>query len=222
MRELTLKMIVKALVKRLKWLILIPLLAVLVTGIVNWYMIKPSYTAKTTMYVLQRQNENSLNTTDLNTGAMLIADYRELASSNRVMDAVIDDTGLNVRKDFSVSVAAASNTRLVVISVTGKDATEAAVVANSIAEKLSEAIFDVMRVENISVVDPATAPHSPSAPSKMRNVALAGFLGVALTVMVVLIIEMTDTKIKTDEDVLEILKLPVLAKIPKNEKLRSA
>lgn len=221
MRELTLKMIVKALLKRIKWLIVIPLVAVLVTGFVNWFVIKPSYTAKTTMYVLQRQNENSINTTDLNTGAMLIADYRELASSNRVMDAVETDTGLHVRRDFSISVAPASNTRLVVISVTGKDAVEAALVANALAESLSDAILEVMRVENISVVDPATPPYSPSAPSKMRNVALAGFLGLALTVMTILVIEMTDTKIKTDEDVMEILKLPVLAKIPKNEKLRS-
>jgi len=222
MRELTLKMIIKALFSRIVFLIAIPLAAIVVTAFVNWFMIDPVYTAKTTMYVLNRQNENQVNISDLNTGAMLIADYKELATSNRVMGAVMNETGLDVRRSFDVNVASASNTRLVEISVTGKNAEESAKVANSIATNLSDAILDVMRVENISVVDPATAPLSPSAPNKTRNVAIAGFLAFALTVMVILLIEMLDTTIKTDEDVQEILKLPVLAKIPKQESRRNA
>ena len=222
MRELTLKMIIKALFSRIVFLIAIPLVAIVVTAFVNWFMIDPVYTAKTTMYVLNRQNENQVNISDLNTGAMLIADYKELATSNRVMGAVMNETGLDVRRSFDVNVASASNTRLVEISVTGKNAEESAKVANSIAANLSDAILDVMRVENISVVDPATAPLSPSAPNKTRNVAIAGFLAFALTVMVILLIEMLDTTIKTDEDVQEILKLPVLAKIPKQESRRNA
>ena len=222
MRELTLKMIIKALFSRIVFLIAIPLVAIVVTAFVNWFMIDPVYTAKTTMYVLNRQNENQVNISDLNTGAMLIADYKELATSNRVMGAVMNETGLDVRRSFNVNVASASNTRLVEISVTGKNAEESAKVANSIATNLSDAILDVKRVENKSVVAAATAPLSPSAPNKTRNVAIAGFLAFALTVMVILLIEMLDTTIKTDEDVQEILKLPVLAKIPKQESRRNA
>jgi capsular polysaccharide biosynthesis protein len=194
--------------------VIIPFIAISVTAYISYEVLVPTYTAATTMYVLNRQSEYALDYTELMTGEMLIADYQQLALSNRVMDAAAEETGLEHLGGYAINVSASDNTRIINITVEGTDPELSAKVANSIAQNLSDCIMDVMRVENISVIDKAVPPLFPSGPNKLRNIALSGILGLALSVFIALLIEMTNTTIRTTEDVEAALSLPVLAKIP--------
>jgi capsular polysaccharide biosynthesis protein len=217
MKTITMKEIIKALLDRIILVVIIPFVAVSVTAYISYEVLEPTYTATTTMYVLNRQSENTVNYSELMTGEMLIADYQQLALSDRVMKATAKETGLENLGGYAIDVSAASNTRIIVISVEGTDPAMAAEVANSIAGNLSDCIMDVMRVENISVIDDADPPGFPSGPNKLMNIALAGVLGLALSIFLTLVIEMMNTTIRTTEDVESALGLPVLAKVPKFE-----
>ena len=220
MKTMTGKEIMKVIFDRIVLVVLIPFLAVAATAYLNYNVIQPTYTAKTTMYVLNKQDAKVVNYSDLESGAMLIADYKELALSTRVTEATAAQTGLPDLKAYNVSISAASNTRIIEISVEGKDPVMAANVANAIAKNLSDCITDVMRIENINVIDAAKPPLLPSGPAKIRNMVLAAIVGFVFSIGLVLLIEMSNTKLKTAEDVKETLALPVLAKIPKMEKRR--
>jgi len=217
MRSITLREIIKLILDKIVVVVVIPFIAIAVAAFINYNVIKPTYTASTSMYVLNRQS-NTLNYNDLTTGTLLIADYQQLALSGRVMSAAAVKAGIKNTREYSISVAAKSNTRIIQITVTGTDPVLSADYANAIADNLSTCIMEVMKVENISVIDRAGVPVNPSGPDKIKNIALTGVIGLALSIALVLLMDLSSSKIKTAEDVAEFLDLPVLAKIPQTRR----
>jgi polysaccharide chain length determinant protein (PEP-CTERM system associated) len=68
--------------------------------------------------------------------------------------------------------------------------------------------------EQFKVLDPARVPERPYSPNVMRIDLVGAALGLMLGVCLVGFLEYRDTTFKTEEDVFELLKLPVLALIP--------
>lgn len=71
---------------------------------------------------------------------------------------------------------------------------------------------------NISIVDLATPPSSPSKPSMLLNMALAALLGLGLGVLAALVLEALDETLATPDDVEKKLGVPVLGVTPFLEK----
>ena len=70
------------------------------------------------------------------------------------------------------------------------------------------------------LVQPATAPSSPSSPDTERNVALGVVLGLLLGFVVALLLERIDRRVRSVDELEEVYQLPVLARIPRSRKLR--
>ncbi|HTX67805.1 MAG TPA: Wzz/FepE/Etk N-terminal domain-containing protein, partial [Thermoleophilia bacterium] len=68
---------------------------------------------------------------------------------------------------------------------------------------------------SFKVVVPAATPDSPYAPKPMRSAAIGLALGLFVGLGLAFLIEMLDTRIRSDTEVAELLRLPVLARIPR-------
>lgn len=68
--------------------------------------------------------------------------------------------------------------------------------------------------EQFKVLDPAQVPERPFSPNRRRLNVLGAVAGLAIGVVLVGLLEFTDSTLKTDEDVLTALSLPVLALVP--------
>ncbi len=73
---------------------------------------------------------------------------------------------------------------------------------------------DMVRVNNIKIVDPAIAPIKPDKPRKMLNLVLALVVGVFGGIGLIFFFEYMDNTIKTADDVERYVKLPVLGYVP--------
>lgn len=74
---------------------------------------------------------------------------------------------------------------------------------------------------NVSVVSAASVPHNPVKPNKKLNMAIAMVLGLMVFTLLAFVLEFLDNTLKTPDDVLKELELPVLGVIPKlNKKSR--
>lgn len=221
MTELTIKDILRIIVRWIWLVVLFPLFTTIITTILVYYVIMPVYTATTSLYVLNRQTtENVINYSDLQSSALLTADYRELILSKRVLSAVADEFSLEadtMRDDFNIEVTSANNTRVIKISVTSEDPVLAANLANAIGKEFSITVVEIMDANNVNFVDFAEPPLEPSAPKKLLTIALAGLTALMLSIGIALLIEMLNTTIRTVEDVEKALGLTVLARIPKFE-----
>lgn len=181
-------------------------------------LITPKYDATTRVYVVGRQAEaNNLSVQDLQAGTYLVNDYKEIITSKSVLGQVIRDNKLSESVGSlagKLSVSIPTDTRVISITVRDANAAEAARLANAIREVAAEKIKEVTRVEDVTVLEEAETPDQPSSPNVRRNTVLAFLAGVFLTVLIVVVRNVLDDRIKRPEDIEETLGLPLLGIVP--------
>jgi len=75
---------------------------------------------------------------------------------------------------------------------------------------------------NVSVIQVATTPAFPSSPRVLLNVAIGLVLGGAIAIVVAVLREKRDWRLRTDADVLEALNQPLLGVLPDRQRLPSS
>ena len=135
-------------------------------------------------------------------------------SSNCVQNATADDLGLKNLSDFEIFVSSATTSRVIELSVTGTDPQQVAEVANAIADNVSAISQDVMKVQAVNIIDQAVAPQAPSGPKRPLYVAVACMGGLFAAVAIVVVADMLNMKVRSAEEVEELLGVPVIGRIP--------
>ncbi len=183
--------------------------------------ITPKYESTTKIMVLNKQDNNTLTSADMQTSTQLTKDYAELIQSRTVLEGVIAQLNLDITyKEMlkKVSVETSSDSRIVSISVTDEDPYTASEIANAVRDMAAEHIQSVMDIEAVNVVDTANIPNEKASPSLAKNGVIGGLLGVIIAMAAVIIIYLTNDTIKVEEDVERYLGLSVLGSIPFSEK----
>lgn len=183
--------------------------------------ITPKYESTTKIMVLNKQDNNTLTSADMQTSTQLTKDCAELIQSRTVLEGVIAQLNLDMTyKEMlnKVSVETSSDSRIVSISVTDEDPYTASEIANAVRDMAAEHIQSVMDIEAVNVVDTANIPNEKASPSLAKNGVIGGLLGVIIAMAAVIIIYLTNDTIKVEEDVERYLGLSVLGSIPFSEK----
>ena len=77
-----------------------------------------------------------------------------------------------------------------------------------------EKIFDIMQIENVTTLTEAKIPQKKSGPSTLKNTAIGLVLGLLICAGITVFILLTDTKVKTEEEVKRIFDYPIIGSIP--------
>lgn len=204
-----------------KWIIIgLLILSMVLGGIFSFLILDKEYETFTTLMVgkpQDYQSDKTLEYNDLMLNQKLVSTYGELIKTRAVSDKVIENLNLQISYgEFAskVSVSLVQNTEIIKIQVTDNNPTLAAAIANETAEVFMDTVKEVMRVENVQVIDPAQVPTGPVSPRPMLNIAIAGLVGLIIGVLIVFLKDYLDNSIKTQEDVEKYLGLPVLGNIP--------
>ena len=198
--------------------------AVLAFGLSS-FVLKPEYASTTRIYVVSRnQSENTgLTNQDLQAGTYLVKDYKEIILSQDVLEKVIsnlklDKTVKELTKKIQVTVPV--DTRIVSIVVKDAQPEEASRIANALREVAAEKIIAVTKVSDVTTLEEAEVPKSPSSPNIRRNVMLSFFAGVIVMVIIVVFVEVLDDRVKKPEDIEEVMGLSLLGVVPDMRKLK--
>ena len=191
--------------------------------LVTYFFIQPTYTSTTRIYVVnQATDNNNLSAQDLQAGTYLVNDYKEIITSNDVLSEVIKDEKLNLGEaelSKMVSVNIPTDTRLISISVNAKTGQDAQTLANKVREVASKKIKKVTKVEDVTMLEEAKLPESPSSPNIKLNVLLGAVLGGFLAVVGVLVREILDDRVRRPEDVEDALGMTLLGIVPDTDKI---
>ena len=222
--EIDVLSLVKTLWRR-KFLIVVTafVIAIIALGY-STFIIKPTYTSSTRIYVVNRQpgDNSTLTNQDLQAGTYLVKDYKEIILSQDVLAKVIDDLKLNVQPSAlakKINVTVPTDTRIVSIAVSDGDAKEAARIANSLRQIAAEKIIAVTKVADVTTLEEAEVPNSPSSPNIRRNTLIGFLAGGVLISVVILVVEVLDDRVKKPEDVEEALGITLLGVVPNMNKL---
>lgn len=203
--------------KHLRFVLVLPIIFGVVTAVYCLFL-PNEYTASTSMYVLSKpsstSDSSSVTQGDLSASQMLTNDVATLIESDRVKNDVADQLGLENLGDFEIDVTSSTSTRVIELSVTGANATEAANVANALVSDTSSVASEVMNVQFVNVIDVASVPTSPSGPNRPLYIMVAILVGLFAAIVVVVVADMADTRIRSSKDVEELVDLPVVGHFP--------
>ena len=97
-----------------------------------------------------------------------------------------------------------------------REAENAQRVYDNLVARLSQSSLEAQSTQSYAnVLSVAQPPAEPSSPKTLLNGALAVFLGLLLAVGVALLLELTDRRVRSAEDAVDALGLPVLGTLPK-------
>ena len=223
--EIDVFQLVKVLWKRKFLIVLAALVAGLAAFAYSSFVIKPQYTSTTRIYVVNRNQADKpgLTNQDLQAGAYLVKDYREIILSQDVLDKVVKDQSLTIDARTlgkKISVTVPTDTRIVSISVRDDKPEEASRIANALREVAAQKIISVTKVSDVTTLEEARPATSPSSPNIRRNTMMATIAGVGFVTVVVLLVELLDDRVKRPEDIEEVMHISLLGVIPNLEKLK--
>ncbi|GGH15353.1 YveK family protein [Paenibacillus segetis] len=211
--------------RRLLLIVLIMTVSCLSIGIYSYYFSTPQYEASAKLIVNQYKDSSSLLSSidvgSINSTIGLIKTYKEIIKTPRMMKIVVKDyPDLDVTYSEligKVSVSSVNETQVMSISVRDISYEKAANIANAVAVVFQKTIPELMKVDNVSVLDKADPKeiHGPIAPNSKLNIAVAFMLSLMLGVGISFLLDYLDDTVKTEEDIELLLGVPVLASIPR-------
>ena len=202
--------------KNLKLVVILPICCAIAMGSYAFFGMDDMYTATASMYVLARQDDEGANlNTNLTASQMVANDVATLLQSDRVRDLAARDLGVKSLAGYEISVTSETTSRVLSVTVTSDNPQSAAALANSLAEHVSDIAQDVMEVESVNLIDRADQPASPSGPSRILYIAVAFLAGLFLAVAIIVVADMLNTKVRTADEVEELLGIPVIGRMPK-------
>ena len=186
-------------------------------------VLPPKYAATATTFV-SAKSASSLS--DLSSGTSYIeaavSGYATIATTAYVLQPVITQLHLATTPGAlagRISASAAAGAAVLDITATGKDAAQTAQIANAVATQLESAVVTLTPGSTttttdsqvkLTVVNPAVVPTTSTNPSTLLLAGSGAIAGIVLAILIGLLREITDTRVRTAEDVQRITELPIL------------
>ena len=217
--EIDVKEIFRVLLRK-AWLIV--LCAVVVAAGVLVYTIgfvTPQYQAKVSVYVNNgtANSDGAISSGDYSVALRIVNSYVRILQSDNVLERVIRENDLQVSATQirgMLSAAPIENTEMFEFQVTCSDPKLAAQIANAIAAVAPEAIPEITGGGSAAIIDYAKVPTGRHSPSYVKNTMIGALVGVLLAVVVIVLQEALNVRIKDEEDLAKIAPIPVLGVIP--------
>lgn len=220
--EVDLGHVLDALLHR-SWIVL--LVSILCAAMVfagTMFFVTPEYEASAKFYVNNSSfsvGEASVSITsgDITASKSLVNLYIVILDTRETLNEVIGHSGVNRsyrELQNMIRAESVSETEVFQVTVTSTDPLEAEKIAGAICEVLPQRISSIVESTSAKVVESAVVPSRPSSPNYTMNTMLGFLIGFVLSAGIIVISVIFDTTIRSEEDIKQICKYPVLASVP--------
>lgn len=185
-----------------------------------YYLITPMYEASALMYVNNSSfsvGSTAISLADLNASKSLVDTYLVIMKTRMTLNEVIEQAELNYSYEDlynMVNATSVDETEIFRVTVTSSDPIEAEKIANTIVEILPKKIEEVMDGSSVRAVDYAVVPNRKSSPSITKYTAIGLAVGFALSCAIIVVLELLDEQIRSEDQLAQTYELPLLASIP--------
>ncbi|WP_077623348.1 YveK family protein [Sediminibacillus massiliensis] len=216
---ISLKEIFEVLRKRALMIISLIIGAALISAIISYFIITPTYEASSQFIVNQNnQDAESVEINEIRSNVELINTYNVIIKSPRILGGVAEELNLNLSAEQlseKIQVSSEENSQVVLVTASDISHVTAVDIANTTVELFQDEIPDLMNVNNVNILSQATvtADPTPVSPKPLLNIAIAVVLGAMVGVGIAFLLEYMDNTIKTETDIEKKLELPVIGVI---------
>ena len=213
-----------ALLCRKAWVIgITALVCAVLTFLVTFYFITPKYESSTMFYV----NNNSgisvgditanISSGDLTTRKNLVDSYVVILYTRETLLDVMDYAGVTMEcEDLQdmISAESVNGTEIFRVTVTSPDPEEAERLAYAVGVILPKRINTIIDGTSAKIVESAVVADEPASPSYVGNTVLGLLVGLVLCITVIVLYELFDVTIRSEEDIQQCCPHPVLSAVP--------
>ncbi|MDT0695305.1 Wzz/FepE/Etk N-terminal domain-containing protein [Mammaliicoccus sciuri] len=202
--------------KNMKYLIILPIVFLALSMVITFVFMTPKFSSSTQVLVNQKETDNQIMAQQVQSNLQLVNTYSEIIKSPRILDKVSKNLkGKYSSKEISgmLTVSNQAESQILNIVVENESRETASKVANEIAKVFSKDVSKIMNVDNVSILSKADTNGNQISPQPLVNSVVGIFLGLIVALIIIFLKEIMDKRIKTEEDVAEILDLPVLGTI---------
>lgn len=200
-------------------IVILTVLGAIVSTVFMMFFVTPKFESRAQLIVVNRQgtSQSEINLGDIQSSVQLINTYGEIITGDSVLSQVNENMGsqytLGQLKD-AVSLQQSQNSQAFNITVTMEAPDEAQNVLNNVIIVFEDIVTEVYDSEdpNIFVLSPPSYNPNKVSPSLPLYVIIGAFLGGVLSLIIVFILEISDTTVK-DEDFMASLGLVKLSQI---------
>lgn len=217
--ELDLRDIAVAIWERAWIIILSALLCGGAIFVYSRFIATPIYSATTSMYVYNGgdRTNNVISQSDLATSQKLVNTYMVILKSNAVLSKVKETLSLGYSVEEirnMISTSSINATEAFSITIKNKSPEEAKIIANTIAVVAPSEIMRVVKAGSVEVIDYAELPNVPTSPNIMKNTVIGCLLGVIVSSAAIIIYNVFDTVVSSQQKLESIFDIPVIGVIP--------
>lgn len=217
MEEIDLLELFRAVLKYIKLIIVLCIVFGLGGFLVTKFLITPTYTASTSIYLTPQINDTgSLDYNSQMANSKLVTNVVNLMTQNNVMSEVAKDVGMenaaSVKK--CISVTNETNTEIITVTATTTDPKLSKDIANGTVNTFIKTMQKNLNVRNIEIVDKAKLSYVPSGPSIKKNTMMATLVGSIIGVGYAVLKFLLDNRLRTKEEAETYLGIPVFAEFP--------
>jgi capsular polysaccharide biosynthesis protein len=223
MEELDLVDLFYMIKKRLWLIILLFLLGAGSAYLYSEYRMEPIYATHAKLMLGKPEGYESseaINMAELQMNSRLIKTYAAIAKTEPILGEVKDALSFPTSVGYLKSVIGINllnETEIIQVYVQGTSPERIAEIANTFSEVFTVKIAEMMKIDNVSILERAYVPYGPFSPNIKKNVVLGGGAGIAIALFLIFLFEMLDNTIKIPEDVSKLLGIPVLGVIPEHD-----
>ncbi|WP_016911246.1 Wzz/FepE/Etk N-terminal domain-containing protein [Mammaliicoccus vitulinus] len=202
--------------KNMKYLIILPIVFLVLSMVMTFLFMTPKYSSSTQVLVNQKETDSQMISQQVQSDLQLVNTYSEIIKSPRILDKV----SKNLKGKYSsneisgmLTVSNQAESQILNIAVENESREAAGKIANEIANVFSKDVSKIMKVDNVSILSKADHNGNKVSPKPLINAVVGVFLGLIVALIIIFLKEILDKRIKTEEDVEELLDLPVLGTI---------
>ena len=219
------------LILRKRWwiVVLCVLLFTILTSMYSNANYQPIYQASSKLIVNTTLAQDLMGKEQIDFGAIginiaLTSTYKEIIKSPAIMDKVLQRyPDLNLSTEQLISIVNISNlneTQVMTIVARHSSYEKAVKIVNAVSDVFKVEIPKIMKVDNVTILNRVQLQNNPIPVNEKSNQTLIMSLAAALIVAfgIILLLEVLDDTLKTDEDICQIFEVSSLTVIPKMKK----
>lgn len=186
-------------------------------------LITPTYRSSFTAYVNNRPDtaNTALSSSDIDAARSLVSTYRTILVSEPLLEDAAKKAGLTM--SFSelsrmVSTEIVNSTEVIQVNVTMEDPKEAKAFAKALAKQAPAYIKKIVEGSSMQIVSEPKLPSSIYEPNYLKNTGMGAAFGIILSAAWLIFKDISDNRVKEQNELEERYGIPVIGTIPDLEK----
>lgn len=202
--EISLKELYQIVKKHFFTIVISTIVGVLVAALAMMFLVTPKYNSEAQLLVNQQTSQQNIQVSEIQSNIQMINTYRDIITGQSVLSRVNENLGNQYtigELRSAISVVQQQNSQAFRVTATMETAEDAQLVLNELVATFEATIGEIYgnAEASIFVLSPATFNPNRVSPRLIMFVLIGAVIGLAISMLVILIMELMDTTVKEDD-----------------------